>query len=142
MRSAAGGRVTWAGALALVAVLTGCSAFTPTGCRLVGAESGVTVTVAGAPPQPFTVEVCVADRCSSSPSLQSTTDPVFVQNAGLVSSRPTVIVVTVRASDNTIVIPAQRATVTPQKLQPNGPDCEPTVWVAEVTVTPGSSSVG
>jgi hypothetical protein len=34
-----------------------------------------------------------------------------------------------------------RATVTPTKKQPNGPDCEPTVWVGRVLATVGGDLV-
>lgn len=130
------GLATCAGAVALVAALSGCSAFTPHGCTVIGADPGVTVTLAGTGWMvPLTVEVCAAESCSSTPAVTSTADPLFVRHAGLTSGRPTDVVVTVRAQDDTILAPATRFRVSAHEFRPNGPGCEPTVWVASVTVT-------
>lgn len=125
-----------AGALALVAALTGCTAFTPRGCTAIGADSGVTVTLAGDGwTGPLTIEVCVAENCSSSSAITRTAEAVFVRNTGLTSTKPTEVVITVRRQDGSLLAPAMRATVRPTEFQPNGPGCEPTVWDAAATVT-------
>jgi hypothetical protein len=130
-----GGR-SCAGALALVAALTGCTAFSPHGCTAIGADPGVTVTLAGNGwTGPLTIDVCVAENCSSSPAITRTAEAVFVRNTGLTSTKPTEVVITVRGQDGTLLAPAMRSTVRPTEFQPNGPHCEPTVWDAAVTVT-------
>jgi hypothetical protein len=129
---------TCARALALVAALSGCSAFTPHGCTAIGAESGVTVTLGGNGwTVPLTVEVCVADNCSSSPAVTVTSkaDAIFIRNTGLTSRKPTDVVITIRAQGGTGLAPATHSVVSPKEFQPNGPHCEPTVWGAAVTVT-------
>jgi hypothetical protein len=124
-----------AGALALVAALTGCTA-TPHGCTAIGADPGVTVTLAGNGwTGPLTIEVCIAENCSSSAAITRTAEAVLVRNTGLTSTGPTEVVTTVRRQDGTLLAPATRFTVSPKEFQPNGPRCEPTVWDAAVTVT-------
>ena len=136
MRLSSREEATRAGALALVAALSGCGAFTPHGCTAIGADPGVTVTLAGNGwTVPLTVEVCVTDNCSSSPAVTSTAHAIFIRNTGLTSRKPTDVVITVRAEDGTILAPPTHSIVSPNEFQPNGPGCEPTVWVAAVTVT-------
>lgn len=136
MRQSSRGGVSCAGALVLVAALSGCVAFTPHGCTAIGADSGVTVTLAGNGwAGPLTIEVCVAEKCSSSPVITGTAEAVFVRNTALTSSKPTEVVITVRVQDGSLLAPATPSTVRPTELQPNGPHCEPTVWVAAATVT-------
>ncbi|GAA2027714.1 hypothetical protein GCM10009740_16720 [Terrabacter terrae] len=136
MRQPARGGRSCAGALALVAPLTGCTAFIPQGCTAIGADSGVTVTLAGNGwIGPLTIEVCVAENCSSSPAITRTAEPVIVRNTGLTSTKPTEVVITVRGQGGSLLAPAMRSTVRPTELQPNGPQCEPTVWVAAATVS-------
>lgn len=136
-------RVTLASALSFMVSLSGCTALTPTACTAIGAESGITIALAGHKwAGSLTFEVCVGDLCSSSLPEESPIAELFVQNAGLISSQPTGVVVTVRDSGSAPVEPAQRTTVIPKKSQPNGPDCEPTVWQAAVAFTPGGFRLG
>ena len=87
---------------------------------------------------PLTVEVCVAGRCTFEPSVTSTAEPIYISNPGVTSGAPTEVTVTVRRQGLEALVAATKTTVLPTKIQPNGPDCEPTVWRAAVTVTPPS----
>lgn len=100
-----------------------------------GGESGVEVVLAGpGRTGPVAVEVCVAAVCTSA-SVAGTEGPVFVPNPEIDSDDPTEVMVTVRRQDGTVLVPATRATVVPERNQPNGPGCEPTVHAGTVTVT-------
>lgn len=126
-----------AGIASAAIALAGCGSLAPVSCTAVGAEPGVQVTFAGNGWKvPVSVEVCVAGQCAVEPSVASTTEPLFVMNRGLVSGSPTPVRVTVRRQGSEALVAAQTTRVAPTTYQPNGPDCEPTVWRASVTVTP------
>lgn len=119
----------------VLAVLTMGGAGCQRGCTQIGGESGVVVFIAGeGRTGPVVVDVCVRDVCASA-SAAGTEGPVYVMTREVESDDPVEVVVTVRRQDGTVLVPATRATVVPERYQPNGPECEPTVYSATVTVT-------
>lgn len=132
MRLSGGNGPACAAAVVVVCGLTGCAG----NCTIMGADPGVMVTLSGSGWEaPLTVQACVASACRSLPAVRDTKNAVFIRNAGVASGRPTDVVVTVYAQDGAVAVPATRTRVTPTKLQPNGPDCDPTVWIAALTIT-------
>lgn len=131
MRLSGGVGPACAGAVLLVCGLTGCAA----NCTLIGADPGVMVTLSGSGwDTPLTVQACVATTCGELPDVRDTKNAVFIRNTAVSSGRPTDVVVTVHAQDGAVTVPATRTSVTPTKLQPNGPECGPTVWIAALTI--------
>jgi hypothetical protein len=122
---------TLATVLALLTTGAGCQR----GCTQIGGDSGVGVFIAGeGRTGPVVVDVCVRAVCASA-SVAGTEGPVYVMTREVESDDPVEVVVTVRRQDGTVLVPATRATVVPERHQPNGPECEPTFYSATVTVT-------
>ena len=119
------------GALLAMQALTGC---TSRACTLIGASSGVGVTTLGLPRSaPLVVEVCVGATCTTATSMAGSTARIFVDNAAITSDEPTDLTVGIRTQDGTAVVPVTHVVTHPRKFQPNGPSCEPTVYVSAVT---------
>lgn len=119
------------GALLALETLAGC---TSKSCTVIGAPSGVGVTILGLPRSaPLVVEVCVSTTCTTTTSAADSTAPVFVENAAVTSNGPTELTVAIRNQDGKTVVPVTHLVTHPRKHQPNGPDCEPTAYVADVT---------
>ena len=126
------------GALLALQTLAGC---TSRACTLIGASSsGVGVTTQGLPRSaPLVVEVCVGRTCTTATSTGDSTARILVGNAAITSDGPTDLTVAIRSMDGKVVMPVTHVVTHPRKYQPNGPDCEPTVYVADVSA--GSSGV-
>src|SRR3954449_9627603 len=117
-------------ALVVVALTGGCSR---TACTAVGAESGVSVAISGqGRAEPLRVTACVEGHCSDT-SAQGADGPIFIANSRVTSERPTRVTVTVRRQSGAVLVPVRETTVTPKRVQPNGPDCDPTAYVATVS---------
>ncbi len=120
-----------AGALLAVQTLSGC---TSKGCTDIGARSHVGVTTLGlSRSAPLVVEVCVGTTCTTATSMAGSTARIFVDNAAITSDGPTDLTVGIRTQDGKAVVPVTHVVTHPRKFQPNGPSCEPTVYVSAVT---------
>lgn len=121
--------------LAVVLRAAGCSE-PPRACTEIGATNGVKVTVKGglgaADARQRFVEACVAGVCGS--GLLADGESAWVDLATVSSTSPVTVTVTVRQDDGSVLVPTATVVVTPSKVQPNGPGCEPTAYQAEVTV--------
>lgn len=119
------------GALLVLQTLAGCASKS---CTAIGAFSGVGVTTLGLPRSaPIVVEVCVSTTCTTTTSVADSTAPVFVENPAVTSDGPTDLTVAIRSQDGKTLVPVTHVVTHPRKHQPNGPDCEPTVYVVDVT---------
>lgn len=119
------------GALLALETLAGCTAKS---CTAIGASSGVGVTTLGLPRSaPLVVEVCVSTTCTTTTSVADSTAPLFLVNDAVTSDGPTALTVAIRSQDGKTLVPVTHLVTHPRKHQPNGPDCEPTVYVADVT---------
>jgi len=120
-------------AVVVVALMGGCSS---TACTAIGAESGVSVDISGqGRGEPITATACVEGHCSDT-SVQEADGPIFIANSKVTSEEPTRVTVTVRRQSGAVLVPSRETTVTPKRVQPNGPDCDPTAYVATVSVAP------
>lgn len=103
-------------------------------CTLIGGDSGVAITfddVREAHPSiRFTVEACVNDQCETAKFSQSQTAVIRVLDESM-DATPVDVTLTITGEGVGPVFNGT-TTVTPQKRQPNGPDCEPTVFNASV----------
>jgi hypothetical protein len=144
-------RRTWLSILVASVLLGGCG-FSPFGCTEAGCETGVLFTlerdlVTGTE---YRVVACVDDRCAEGalevgPDSDGTdgalslvvgtdvADSIFYR---LDERRPEGehrISLTVHAADGELLVDWE-GTAEFERVQPNGPWCEPTCWLAEVTV--------
>jgi hypothetical protein len=104
-------------------------------CTAIGAEPGVSFNLAGVLSEdPVDVEVCVESTCVHRRASLGQWRTIFVQDQTL--TRPTGVPVRVtikrRGSDSTIL--EDTTTVQLYQIQPNGPDCPPTVYQGAVDV--------
>jgi hypothetical protein len=121
----------------LMALTSGaCDAMSGHPCTLIGAESGIVATYDEVrqtyPNQQLQVEVCLEDDCKTErgdgePFLRAGSETLH-------DSSPVEVSVTISDETGTTVFDAQ-TTVTPEKHQPNGSGCDPTVWVGGVEAT-------
>ena len=146
--SRAGLGATGAALLALsVGLLSACTSSEPgQACGAVGLniDHEVVVTVKGAspssptmaypPPPTWAATVCVNGQACTLEIAESGA-PIAVRDSAIATTGP--VVVTAAVADKAgRVGPAVTTTLTPQVLTPNGPTCDPTGYVATVTVTP------
>lgn len=105
-------------------------------CTEIGAANGVDVTVQGLQRvEDLVVEVCVAGECRTAPLFIDGPPSAFVDLPAVSSTKAIVVRVSVRDQSQRVVVPATEVRATPRKVQPNGPDCDPTAYQAAVTVT-------
>ena len=113
-----------------------CGATSRHACTLVRGESGIVVRYDEVrqtyPNQRLQVEVCLDDDCKSERGVGF--GWTFLRAASEALHDPVEVSVTISDETGTTVFDAQ-ATVTPEKQQPNGSGCEPTVWVGGVDAT-------
>ena len=136
-------------AVALVLVLGGCG-FSPFGCTDAGCESGALFTLEHdlLMDTEYRVVACVDDRCAEGvlevgPNADGSdgplsvvigdTDTVFYRLDELQLSGRHRVSLTVHAADGELLVEWD-GTAEFRRTQPNGPWCEPTCWLAEVTV--------
>ena len=139
-------------ALLVASVLLGGCGFSPFGCTAAGCETGVLFTldrnlVTGTV---YRVVACVDDRCAEGalevgPDSDGTdatlslvvgtdvADSIFYRLDERRPSGEHHISLTVQAADGELVVDWE-GTAQFELNQPNGPWCEPTCWLAEVTV--------
>ncbi|MBF4768345.1 hypothetical protein ISU10_11260 [Nocardioides agariphilus] len=130
----------WSPALVVAALvgLAGCGG-DDTFCNQIGAVSGVgfvfSEVVAAHPGEVLRVEACVEDTCETRRATeQRPHNGMRVAPDLLQDTSPVPVTLTVSTTDGDIVYQG-RLTVQPVKSQPNGPDCPPTEWVADVVAS-------
>jgi hypothetical protein len=107
----------------------------PRACTEIGAANGVNVSVDGADrSQDLVVEACVETACSTGTLSADDTGGAFLDLAGIDSTDPVEVTVTVRTQTGQVLVPATKVRSTPRPVQPNGPGCDPTAYQAAVTV--------
>lgn len=120
-------------AVVVVALTGACSS---AACTSIGAQSGVSVDISGqGRGEPITATVCVEGQCSDT-SVKGAEGPIFIANSKVTSEEPTRVTVTVRRQSGAVIVPPRETTVRPTRVQPNGPGCDPTAYVATVSVAP------
>lgn len=118
--------------LALVSV-PACGA---TYCSLIGATNGFSVTLdvpAEIKARAATIQTCVADACQARAGSDFNTDKVISVDDGNVPHGSHLSVVVKLLDGNGRRLAGGTADVVPQQYQPNGPGCDPLVWIAHVT---------
>ncbi|MBO1756761.1 hypothetical protein [Allobranchiibius sp. CTAmp26] len=138
---------TWlalGGAVALSLALASCGPDEARYCTAMGADPGVSVSYTGFPNGTvLTAQVCVAAVCRSSQPLRlGSGTTAFVVTGELRTTAAQPIQVTVRDAAHRVVAQNDALIVRPERVQPNGPDCDPTVYDAAVTVSPGHVVAG
>ena len=137
-----------AGVLGLVLTSTACVP-PPRACTEIGATNGVRVTIAGFPRafdaqagnDEISVRACVRGRCGTGAFMGAEEDSAWVDLPAISSTEPVDVTVTARDTAGAVFVPETTVRVTPRKVQPNGPGCEPTAFQAQVTVTPPARAV-
>jgi hypothetical protein len=118
----------------VLGLLSGCAG--PHNCTLAGATSGVTFhldAILKGARSPIQATACVEAKCVPVTISPGNGTLVVVNDPSLTSVRPVAATLTVFAADRQIFNGS--TSVQLHKLQPNGPDCDPTVYVASVTAT-------
>lgn len=115
----------------LALTVAGCDKVVPKACSAVGVVTGVSVDLTAFQPTGTpTVVACVREKCK--PVTPGTTDLV---------EDPTLGAGTVPVTLTVDGVLRGSASVTPHKVQPNGPDCGPTGYVGSVRVTAAGALV-
>lgn len=124
--------------LIAAALFAGCQATAPTICTQVGAESGVVFeyakVVRDGSRGPLTVRACVESACETRKVglnqgfYSMVAGREELQTGG---GEPVKVRLTIHDVRGHAVF-AGETTVTPSKLQPNGPSCPPTAWAGRV----------
>lgn len=120
----------------------------PKACTEIGATNGVRVTIAGFPrafdaragTDEISVRACLGATCGTGAFRGAEEDSAWV-DLPAISADPVDVTVTARDSAGSVFVPETTVRVTPRKVQPNGPGCEPTAFQAQVTVTPPARAV-
>ncbi|KQZ90013.1 hypothetical protein ASD62_12610 [Phycicoccus sp. Root563] len=142
-------RAAHASRVALTAVLVGALAVGCGGrtCDTADASNLLRVTVAGFPraldsasagPDLVTVQVCLATTCTSAEFDGGRGNSVGME-LPFTSTEPVDLSILVSGTTGVLLSPAT-VRVTPRSFSPNGPGCDPTVYRAELTVTPAEPS--
>lgn len=129
------------GVVAACLLVSGCGLGTKV-CTEMGAYSGVNFdfesVLEDTTAQGATVEACVDGDCTDR-TLQNRRDSqLFVEDATLDDDATVPVALTVTTKTGEVVFDG-RTEVTPEKSQPNGPGCDPTVYGAQVTATGGGT---
>lgn len=132
------------GAVACSLALASCGPDDVRSCSKMGAYPGVTVSYTGFPKGAVvTAQVCVAGICWSSRPVRLTTGTTdFVATGDFKTTTQRVIKVVVRDAGGRVLAQNDALVVHPRRFQPNGPGCDPTVYDAAVTVSPGHVVAG
>lgn len=138
--------VTWQGALASVSLVlvTACSGTggTATACTMIGAPSGVTFEYApvlvGHRNETLLVDACVSTTCENL-TLGRDNHQLGIGVAPEQMKDVTPIPVSLRiTTPSGATLYEGQATARPELLEPNGPECEPHAWSAQLFAS-GSS---
>src|SRR5580765_5305467 len=124
--------------VATVALLLGAHALSgcAKSCTAVGAEDGVALTAVGYPADAaLSVKVCRGTTCASTQLDLTQSDAGFVA-LRLTSTTAQALRVSVRTAAGPPVLEGAAISVVPVKIQPNGPDCDPTAYQAGIRVSP------
>jgi len=108
-----------------------------TACDEEGCDSTINADLGAWALQPNSgaeVTVCVDEVCEIRPSRARAIDVVSV-NHSFEDEESVTVTVEITSSDGTAIVDASRDFVL-KKIQPNGPDCGPTCYHAEVVLTP------
>ncbi len=106
-------------------------------CTMIGADSNVQVgyekVLRAGPSRDVTVEACVGTVCHTVHEPAGTTQrsAQAIGGGGIHDATPITVRLTITEDSGKTLFRGDTE-VTPQKLQPNGPDCPPTAWVARV----------
>ena len=104
-------------------------------CTLIGAEPGVALYLGDVlTDRPATVRVCVDARCVTRQAKTGRWEVIFVPDATLTGPEEVNVHVTVARAGGVTQV-NESATVQANRHKPNGPGCEPVVFVASVEVT-------
>lgn len=124
------------GSALLGLLLGGCGGLRATSCTDIGANSGIAFefdeVLAAHPGESLQVEACVEDTCDTLEVGRHKPQHGLMLGQDLVtddSPVPITLTVTNRQGDT---VYEGGLTANPVKLQPNGPDCPPTAWSAQV----------
>lgn len=129
------GRHWGAYVMTVAAAATAMSGCAPTDCSDVGAESGISVTLSG--PEVTvgdTVRVCVDNECAEAP-IVDTEAPIFVANNKVDSQAEVAVVLSVSSPGKDPIVPPTEYRIRPQRIQPNGPGCDPVAYVGAVSAS-------
>jgi len=121
--------------LPVLLVLTCLACHTDRTCSAVGAESGVVFDLSVVLPQyPVDVKACVENTCVQQRTSTEQSTSIFVQDPTLTG--PTVVRVSfiITGFKHTTGAMEDSTTVQLHAVQPNGPDCPPLVYQANVVV--------
>ncbi len=121
--------------MAAAAAATLMSSCAPSDCSDVGAESGISVTLSG---PGFSigdiVRVCVDNECAEA-SLVDTATPIFVANNKVESEAEVAVVLSVSNLGEDPIVRPTEFRIRPQRIQPNGPGCDPVAYVGAVSAS-------
>ena len=117
-------------AIALIPTMSGCS--TPVVCTAVGADAGVQFDfhsiVAQHRDSSLIVRACVDKTCKHTVlTFSPRSSDLQVVDPEITDATPVEVTLTILDREQREVF-AGRTSVLPEKYQPNGPDCAPTVW--------------
>lgn len=123
------------------ALLTGCGASVApqaapserVACTRMGGENGVRLDFSGRPSEQTKYQVCIGGDCRTGRVTlgQAQSISAFVPHPKVMSTEAVKIVV---YAGPTAGKPVAQATAPPEKVTPNGPRCDPTVYHASVKV--------
>lgn len=116
-------------ALATVGLTGGCAS---KACTLIGAESGARIQLDAAltADQALTIRACLTAKYCNDAKAEKGESEVFVPIGQLSGSGS--VSLTVSALLNGTTIKAETVSVVPTSEEPNGPGCDPKVWIAAV----------
>lgn len=142
MRGRAVTRVLPAALLLAPLVLASCTP--PQACTEIGASNGVGVIVGKEVVAPtWKAQVCLGDHCALSETVVGEEfaaggmDQTFVELEAIDSTEPVRIEARLLDGDGATLRGPVTVTVTPVVVQPNGPECPPTAYQAEVDLSQG-----
>jgi hypothetical protein len=127
------------GTAVLGLVLLGCSPGRD--CTLIGAGDGVLVRVAPgiiSGSTPLSLSACINGRCAT--RSYDTGDPGLSVPRSV--PRDANVQVSVRISAKSRTVFTGSTTTHTYEDQPNGPGCEPSIWIVRVTAYPGNRLIG
>lgn len=126
----------------LIAPLVLVSCTPPQACTEIGASNGVSVVVGPeVVAESWMAEVCVDGVCARSETYvgqeftQNGLDQTFVQIDGIESTQPVEVEAALLDGDGATLRGPVTVTVTPVVVQPNGPECPPTAYQAQVDLS-------
>lgn len=137
MRGRAATRILPAALLLAPLVLVSCTS--PAACTEIGASNGVSVVVGEElVAESWMAEVCVDGTCARTETFvgqeftENGLDRTFVQIDWIDATDPVQVEAALLDGEGVVLRGPVTATVTPVMVQPNGPECPPVAYQAEV----------